>query len=256
MVGSKGMHRTAAPPSEGARLDGAVVTREPFGGPDDNTKALAGVRYRRVGCAALSCGGRWRRAHGGADRMIIPTVDTGLEALLRNGLPLPEAVGDISFESPSGTWSAQLSRITVNLFLFGVGRSAQPPRPAADRTVNGRTQRRQPIPMLELHYLVSAWAGVVRDEHQLLGDALACVMNNQVLPPELVEGGLNANIQLTIAPYDNTRAKDVWSTVGGAIKPSFELIVTTAGDASPFFDMPPSVERVSALLAPHPRPGS
>ena len=56
--------------------------------------------------------------------MIIPTVDTGLEALLRKGLPLPETVGDISFESPSGTWSAQLSRITVNLFLFGVGRSA------------------------------------------------------------------------------------------------------------------------------------
>ncbi len=187
--------------------------------------------------------------------MIIPIVDTGLEALLRNGLPLPEAVGDISFESPSGTWSAQLSRITVNLFLFGVGRSSQPPRPTADRTVNGRPQRRHQIPMLELHYLVSAWAGVVRDEHQLLGDALACVMNNQVLPPELVDSELNANIQLTIAPYDNTRAKDVWSTVGGAIKPSFELIVTTAGDASPFFDLPPSVERVAAMLAPLPRPG-
>lgn len=188
--------------------------------------------------------------------MIIPTVDAGLEALLRQGLPLPEAVGDISFESPSGTWSAQLSRITVNLFLFGVGRSVQPPRPAVDRAVDGRAQRRTPIPMLELHYLVSAWAGVVRDEHQLLGDALSCVMNNQVLPPELIDSDLNANIQLTIAAYDNTRAKDVWSTVGGAIKPSFELIVTTAGDASPFFDLPPSVERVAALLAPLPRPGS
>ena len=55
--------------------------------------------------------------------MIIPTIDTGLESLLREGLPLPKSLGDISFESPSGTWSAQLSRITVNLFLFGVGRS-------------------------------------------------------------------------------------------------------------------------------------
>ena len=55
--------------------------------------------------------------------MIIPMIDAGLEALLRNGLPLPETLGDVSFESPSGTWSAQLNRITVNLFLFGVGRS-------------------------------------------------------------------------------------------------------------------------------------
>ena len=50
---------------------------------------------------------------------------------------------------------------------------------------------------------------------------------------------LTAAVQLTIAPYDNTRAKDVWATVGGAIKPSFELIVTTAGDASPFVDCRP-----------------
>jgi hypothetical protein len=42
--------------------------------------------------------------------MIIPTIDAGLEALLRNGLPLPETLGDVSFESPSGTWSAQVHR--------------------------------------------------------------------------------------------------------------------------------------------------
>jgi Pvc16 N-terminal domain len=219
-----------------------VQTREPFRGPVDDDETPVGLR-------ALP------GDQGGHRRMIIPTIDAGLETLLRQGLPLPDAVGDISFESPSGTWSAQINRITVNLFLFGVGRSGQPPRPATDRTVNGRAQRRHPIPMLELHYLVSAWAGVVRDEHQLLGDALACVLNTQVLPPEHLGVELRAGVQLAIAPYDNTRAKDVWSTVGGAIKPSFELIVTTAGDASPFFDLPPSVERIAALVAPHPKPG-
>jgi len=230
-----GSNRRAEQPrrSRGARLDVALDTRETFGGPDDD--------------AVLD--------FGGVRRMIIPTIDTGLEALLRHALPLPEAVGDISFESPSGTWSAQLNRITVNLFLFGVGRSTQPPRPATDRLVDGRAQRRNPIPMLEMHYLVSAWAGLVRDEHQLLGDALAAVMATQVLPTEHLGAELTASVQLSIAPYDNTRAKDVWSTVGGAIKPSFELIVTTAGDASPFFDLPPSVERISAMVAPLPKPG-
>ena len=184
--------------------------------------------------------------------MIIPTIDGGLEALLRTGLPLPASVGDVSFESPSGTWSAQLSRITVNLFLFGVGRSSQQPRPPADREQNGRAQRRPPIPMLEMHYLVSAWAGVVRDEHQLLGDALACLLKTTVLPAKHLPVAIPSPVQLTIEPYDNSRVKDVWATVGGAIKPSFELVVTSAADSPAFDDLAPRVERINALVAPLP----
>ncbi|WP_420121038.1 DUF4255 domain-containing protein [Nakamurella sp.] len=187
--------------------------------------------------------------------MIVPTIDAGLESFLRAELPLPEAVGDVSFDPPSGTWSAQLSRITVNLFLFGIGRSPQQPRPSVDREVNGRAQRRRPIPMLELHYLVSAWAGVVRDEHQLLGDALACLVQASALPPEHLAVPLPSGVQLTVEPYDNSRAKDVWTTVGGAIKPSFELIVTSAADAPAFADLPPRVERIRALVGRMPADG-
>lgn len=188
--------------------------------------------------------------------MIVPTIDSGLEAFLRAELPLPEAVGDVSFDPPSGTWSAQLSRITVNLFLFGIGRSEQQPRPPADRELNGRAQRRRPIPMLELHYLVSAWAGVVRDEHQLLGDALACLLQTTALPPEHLAIPLPSGVQMNVEPYDNSRAKDVWTTVGGAIKPSFELVVTSAADSPAFADLPPRVERIHALVDRMPQPGA
>jgi hypothetical protein len=183
--------------------------------------------------------------------MIIPVIDAGLESMLRAELPLPATVGDVSFDPPSGTWSAQLSRITVNLFLFGVGRSPQPPRPAADRVVDGVRQRRPQVPMIELHYLVSAWAGTVRDEHQLTGELLSRFIEHQVLPQDHVHGSLVSQIQLAIAPHDNNRAKDVWSTVGGTIKPSFELVVTTAIDALPYEDLPPAVERIKGLVAPH-----
>jgi Pvc16 N-terminal domain len=182
--------------------------------------------------------------------MIIPTIDTGLEALVRQALPLPTALGDVSFDSPSGTWSSQLNRITVNMFLFGVGRSPQPPRPAAERVVDGRTQRRAQLPMLQLHYLVSAWAGSVRDEHQLIGDVLTVFLLTQVLPDEHLPAEMTSGVQLAVAPHDNNRAKDVWSTVGGTIKPSFELMVTTASDALPFVDLPTSVERIEKLVAP------
>ncbi|MBN9608735.1 MAG: hypothetical protein BGO26_11655 [Actinobacteria bacterium 69-20] len=182
--------------------------------------------------------------------MIIPVIDAGLESLVRTALPLAPAVGDVSFDPPSGTWSAQLSRITVNLFLFGVGRSPQPPRPAAERVVDGVAQRRPQLPMIELHYLVSAWAGTVRDEHQLTGELLSHFIMNQVLPGEHLPDSVVSPIQLAVAPHDNSRAKDVWSTVGGTIKPSFEVVITSPIDALPFADLPPAVERIQSLVAP------
>lgn len=188
-----------------------------------------------------------------APDVIIPTIDAGLEALVRAELPLDQQVGDVSFEPPSGTWSAALSRINVNFFLFGIGRSPQPPRPAVDRVgPDGRMQRRAPLPMLQLHYLVSAWAGTVRDEHQLIGDVLTLFIMNQVLPPAHLSADFQASVQLTVAHHDNNRAKDVWSTVGGTIKPSFELMVTTATDALPFLDLPPRAARVQSMVAPTP----
>lgn len=184
--------------------------------------------------------------------MLIPTIDASLESLVREVLPLPNQLGDVSFEPPSGTWSAQLSRITVNLFLFGVGRSPQPPRPAVTRAPEtGPKQRRPQLPMLELHYLVSAWAGTVRDEHQLIGELLTQCVLHQVLPGKHIDAEVAAPIQLAVAPHDNNRAKDVWSTVGGAIKPAFELIVTTPIDALPFVDLAPDVRRMESILAPN-----
>lgn len=187
--------------------------------------------------------------------MIIPTIDSGLESLVRDVLPLPANLGDVSFDPPSGTWSAQLSRITVNLFLFGVGRSPQPPRPQADRIVDGRPQRRPQLPMIQLHYLISAWAGTVRDEHQLIGDLLGAFLLRQALAPSYLPETPETPIQLAVTPHDNNRAKDVWSTVGGSIKPSFELMVTTAVDTLAFADLPPAVERIKGMTKHLPRQG-
>lgn len=171
---------------------------------------------------------------------------------MRATLPLPSELGDVSFDPPSGSWSAQLSRITVNLFLFGVGRSTQPPRPAVDRVVTeGHRQRRPQLPMIEMHYLVSAWAGTIRDEHQLIGDLLAQFTLIQILPAEHLPDTIAAPVQLAVAPHDNNRAKDVWSTVGGTIKPAFEVVVTSPIDALPYIDLPPDVQRIEGLVAPH-----
>jgi hypothetical protein len=169
--------------------------------------------------------------------------------MLRAELPLGETVGDVSFDAPSGAWSAQLSRITINLYLFAIGRSTLPVRNAVDRAgANGRSERRRPLPMIELGYLVSVYAGSTRDEHQLLGDVLTVLETNATLNPALLPDGFESTVQFQLAPHDHSRIKDVWNGVGGHLRPSLELIVATPLDGLPFVELAPRAERIEALM--------
>jgi len=186
--------------------------------------------------------------------MFIRAVDDGLERLLRVSLPLPEAVGDITFDAPTSNWSAQLSRITVNLYLYDVMRSAQPTRSATQRLdANGKPERRAPQPMIQLGYLVSAWAGSPRDEHQLLGDLVSRLASIQVIPAEYLPTTVSSSVQLTVAEDPRSRLRDIWSGAGGQLKASFTMQLTVAADTFDWTDQAPAVTTVAALVAPKPR---
>lgn len=180
--------------------------------------------------------------------MFISHVDSGLEKLLRTRLPLPEEMGDVSFDAPSGTWSAQLSRITVNLFLYDVQRSNQPSAPAT-RTLDGApAQRRRPQPMMQLGYLVSAWAGSPRDEHQLLGDVVSIMAGVEAIPDDLLPDELSSTVRLGLGDSDN-KVREIWASSGGSLKASFSLMVTVAADTFDWELTPPSVERISGMAS-------
>lgn len=185
--------------------------------------------------------------------MLIPAVEDGLEKLLRATLPLPVEQGDISFDSPNNTWSAQVNRLTVNLFLYGVSRSGQPHRGPASRTnAAGVAERRHPLPMVELSYMVSAWAGSTRDEHLLLGDALTRLLAHQVLPAEHLAPSLSSSVQLSLAEDEKVRPRDVWGGLGGTLKASFTLLVTVAADAYDWQAEAPPVTSVVGTAVPMP----
>ncbi|MCV2395224.1 DUF4255 domain-containing protein [Actinotalea sp. M2MS4P-6] len=181
----------------------------------------------------------------------MPAVEDALESYLRATLPLPPEVGDVSFEAPSSTWAAQVNRITVSCYLYDVSRSPMPPRPAATRVgADGKVERRVPLPMVQLSYLVSAWAGSVRDEHQLLGDVLVRLLTQQSLPPEHVGASLASSVQIALAPDDTNRPRDLWTALGGSLKASFRLLVTVAADAYPWEVAPPAVTEVAGSASP------
>lgn len=185
--------------------------------------------------------------------MLIPAVEDGLEKLLRSTLPLPVEQGDISFDSPNNTWSAQVNRLTVNLFLYGVARSGQPHRGPGVRTNSaGGVERRHALPMVELSYMVSAWAGSTRDEHLLLGDALTRLLAHQILPAQHTPSTLQSSVQLSLAEDEKVRPRDVWGGLGGTLKASFTLLVTVAAGAYDWETPAPLVTTVVGTAVPVP----
>jgi hypothetical protein len=180
--------------------------------------------------------------------VFISHVDSGLEKLLRARLPLPDEMGDVAFDAPSGTWSAQLSRITVNLFLYDVQRSSQPSAPSARSQEGGPAQRRRPQPMVQLGYLVSAWAGSPRDEHQLLGDVVSIFAGTEAIPDVLLPDELSSTVRLSLGDNDN-KVREIWAASGGSLKASFCLMVTVAADTFDWELTPPSVERIAPMAS-------
>lgn len=179
---------------------------------------------------------------------MIPAVDRGLEQLLRAAVPLSDEVADISFDAPDGTWGTQLSRITVNLFLFDVSASPLPSLPPAARArSDGRTETRPPLSLIRLNYLVSAWAGDTADEHHILGAVLSCFVNHRVLPEVYLPTTPPNGVHLALSQREGRKPGELWGSLQGKLKPSFELEATVAVDA-PWELAPTAVTQVEGRV--------
>jgi hypothetical protein len=161
---------------------------------------------------------------------LIQFVDEAIEALLRREVPLPEAAVDISFVAPDRAWGAAVSRPTVNVFLWDVRRNAALSSTGlGQRYTDGQHAVRRPKdPVIDLRYLVTAWAGDQRDEHQLLGSVLRCVLANSTMPQNALPEALAGSpfVKLALATEDVRVPAEFWSSLDGRLKPGLQVVVT------------------------------
>lgn len=181
---------------------------------------------------------------------MIHDVDQLLERLVRRDALNGSAV-DLVFDAPTKDWVARRSGPAIDLYLYDIREDLARRVPAwedvrgADGQVAGR---RQPPRRFRLAYLVTAWTQRPEDEHRLLSSLLLCFLRNPMLKPGDLGGSLeDANLPLYIEvgqPETQERSlADIWSALGGELKPSLDVVVIApveVGRTTPFG--PPIIE--------------
>ena len=179
---------------------------------------------------------------------MIQILDESLEAFLRAAVPLPEQDVDLAFEAPDRDWATRITRPTVNLYLWDV--RPNPGEAQIGVTVgtdeNGRPVRRPLPPRVDFRYLVTAWTSDIRDEHSLLGSVLSTLLGTRELDPQYLPGDYSTVgpiPSLTLAHRDAEGTSDVWSALGGQLKPGLDLIVTASVQSGRGWRAGPPVKR-------------
>ena len=168
---------------------------------------------------------------------MIHEVDEALRRLVER--ELDSSGVEISFEAPTRDWAARRSAPTLDLYLYDI-REDRLRRNVAREPVHDEhgivVGRRRPPRMFKLSYLVTAWTQRPEDEHRLLSTILACALRYDALPRDILSGSLSEqplNMPVTVAlpPPEDRAISDVWTALGGELKPSLDLVITAPVDS-------------------------
>jgi hypothetical protein len=86
-----------------------------------------------------------------------------------------------------------------------------------------------------MSYLVTAWTQRPEDEHRLLSSLLRCFLKYDAIPRHLTVGplgetGMLVPVTVGLPPPEDRAFADVWSALGGELKPSLDLVVVAPID--------------------------
>ena len=169
---------------------------------------------------------------------MIQDVDESLRALIRRDA-LSGTDVEVLLDAPNREWAARRNSPTLDLYLYDI-------REDLRRRENGLvdvydeearvTARRRPPRYYKLSYLVTAWTQRPEDEHRLLSAVLACFLRADCLPAEVLAGRLAGTklpiaVSVALPPPEDRALSDVWSALGGELKPSLDLVVTAPFEA-------------------------
>lgn len=168
---------------------------------------------------------------------MIHEVDDALRALIRREA-LNGADVEVLFDAPTKDWAARRNSPAIDVYLYDIREDL---RWRAYGSVDVRTagivsSRRTPPRYFKFSYLITAWTQRPEDEHRLLSAVLSCFLRFEVLPADVLTGALAAQgvpvrVSIALPPPEDRALSDVWSAMGGELKPSLDLVTFVAIDA-------------------------
>jgi hypothetical protein len=178
---------------------------------------------------------------------MIHDVDETLGALIKRDA-LNGANVEISFEAPTKEWAARKNAPTISVYLYDIREDLERRQVQFEDIrglVDGRdviVGRRQPPRKFKLSYLITAWTQRPEDEHRLLSAILSLFIRSDAIPEDVLQGSLAEvhppatgpeAVRATIAlpPPQDRSISDVWTALGGELKPSLDLVVTAPFDS-------------------------
>ncbi|MFE0382021.1 DUF4255 domain-containing protein [Streptomyces inhibens] len=185
---------------------------------------------------------------------MIHEVDEVLKEVLGSGALEGSGI-EVSFDVPTRDWAARRNAPVINAYLYDIREDVSrrqggraPVRDERDIVV----RRRRAPRWFRLSYLVTAWTKTPRDEHRLLSAVLATLLPHELLSPQQLPGalgllGLPVPVMVGSVPTESRSLAEIWSALGGELKPSLDVVVTVPFPAYPEYDAGPPVTEGAAV---------
>lgn len=186
---------------------------------------------------------------------VIHEVDEALQTLIREEA-LNGSDVEVSFDAPSKEWASRRNAPTVNLYLYDIREDLRRRERGLLNEYDERGRvvaRRLPPRHFKLSYLITAWTQRPQDEHRLLSAVLGCFLRHDRLPDHALTGGLArltlpVPVSVALPPPEDRSFADVWSALGGELKPSLDIVVCAPTDTGQTLPAgPPVTEEVPRL---------
>ena len=184
---------------------------------------------------------------------MIHEVDSALRALVEREIGTRDV--EVVFDAPTREWAGRRNSPTIDVYLYDIREDLRRRERGMHNEYgpgNRVVARTLPPRHFKLSYLVTAWTQRPEDEHRLLSSLLTCFLRHEALPAELITGplaetGLPVPMTIALPPPEDRAFADVWSALGGELKPSVDVVVSVPVDTGQRYEAGPPV-RVPAVI--------